>query len=177
MIASLLAIFYQDQKERMVDWWFFLIGAIGLAILHIQKIGFLQFGIHISMNSLCVLLCLLVVASYTKMKIPTYKFTEAFALGDILFFCMILVSFGTMNFMILLSFGMILSLILHSVLKKMKGYKIFGAVPYDILQREYREKNIISEEHTAPMAGYLAIFFAGVLLIHWLGFYDHLYLM
>jgi hypothetical protein len=175
-MTSLLVIFYQDQKDRMVHWWLFLIGAVGFSVLHIVEVGWLQFGIHSAFNIGLVGLMLLILVGYVKLRFQTYNLQSVFGLGDVLFLVALSVGFATVSFLTLLVFGLLFSLAIHFVLKKMNA-----TIPIQKSQHTLSRKRTQNESkyttETVPLAGYLALFFAGVLLVHWLGFYDHLYLM
>ncbi|WP_299213770.1 hypothetical protein [uncultured Dokdonia sp.] len=190
-MTSLLVIFYQDQKERMVYWWMFLIGAIGFSVLHIVEVGWLQFGIHSAFNIGMVGCMLLLLVGYVKLRFQTFDLQSVFGLGDMLFLIALSLGFTTVSFITLLVFGLLFSLLLHFVLKKMKSkvtiqnseYTLLRQAQYDISRtslprrQEPTQNELKHSRDTIPLAGYLALFFAGVLLVHWLGFYDELYLM
>ena len=188
-MTSLLVIFYQDQKERMVYWWLFLIAITGFSSLHIVEVGWLQFGIHSAFNIGLVGLMLLILVGYVKLRFQTFDLQSVFGLGDMLFLAALSVGFATVSFITLLVFGLLFSLLLHLVLKNMKTKITIQNSEYTLSrkrinlqtslprrqERTQNESKYISD--TVPLAGYLSLFFAGVLLVHWLGFYDHLYRM
>lgn len=164
-MASFLAIFYQDQKDRMVYWWLFFISALGLSFIQIKEVGWLQFGIHSVFNTGLVLILLVVLLGYVKIRMQTFSLQNVLGLGDVFFLFALGLGFATLSFTTLLVFGLIFSLIIHLVFQKFT------------LSRK-RIKNVpMHKETTVPLAGYLSLFFAGALLIHWLGFYDDLYLI
>ncbi|MEP0266113.1 hypothetical protein [Dokdonia sp.] len=164
-MASLLAIFYQDQKDRLVYWWLFLVGALGLSVIHINAVGWLQYGIHSAFNSGLVLLMLLVLIGYIKIRMQTFSLQNVLGIGDIFFLFALALGFATLSFVTLLVFGFIFSLIIHLVFQKFT------------LSRKHTKDISMHKEKTVPLAGYLSLFFAGVLLVHWLGFYDNLYVI
>ena len=141
-MTSLLVIFYQDQKERMVYWWMFLIGAIGFSVLHIVEVGWLQFGIHSAFNIGMVGCMLLLLVGYVKLRFQTFDLQSVFGLGDMLFLIALSLGFTTVSFITLLVFGLLFSLLLHFVLKKMKSkvtiqnseYTLLRQAQYDITQ-------------------------------------------
>lgn len=183
-MTSLLVIFYQDQKDRMVYWWLFSIGAIGFSALHIIEVGWLQFGIHSAFNIGVVIFMMLVLVGYVKLRFQTFDLQSVFGLGDILFLVALSVGFATVSFITLLVFGLLFSLVIHSVLKKMNSTiqiknsqgTLLRQAQHDI-SRKRTQNELKYTLESVPLAGYLALFFGGVLLVHWLGFYDHLYLM
>ncbi|MFC4636468.1 hypothetical protein ACFO3O_21355 [Dokdonia ponticola] len=196
-MTSLLVIFYQDQKERMVYWWLFLIAITGFSSLHIVEVGWLQFGIHSAFNIGLVGLMLLILVGYVKLRFQTYNLQSVFGIGDVLFLVALSVGFATVSFITLLVFGLLFSLTIHFVLKKMKSkvtiqnseYTLLRQAQHDISRKRInlqsslprRQERTQNESKymsaTIPLAGYLSLFFAGVLLVHWLGFYDELYRM
>jgi hypothetical protein len=173
-LASLLAIFYQDQKERRVFLWLLLGILCLLAVLHIASVGWLQFGISLLFNLVITLVLLSVLAAYIKLRMPTASFLEVFGLGDVLFIIGLALGFSTLSFVTLLVFGLLFSLVLHWVWLAM-----FSRLPDG--EAGKRASTLSSTDDqlatTVPLAGYLALFFAGVLVVHWLGFYENLYLV
>lgn len=169
-LVSLLAIFYQDQKERQVFWWLLGIALVVLPLLHFWAVGVWQFGIHIAMNLSVLALLLIVLLVYTKIRMPEHSFLQVFALGDILFLLALALGFSTVSFITLLVFGMLFSLVLHQIWKITLSRKRSNTT----LKLTTITQDLIA---TVPLAGYLALFFTGVLIIHWLGFYDALYLL
>ncbi len=167
-MASLLVIFYQDHKDRMVFWWLFVSVAIGLSILHIGRVGSLQYGIHIAFNTSIVLIMLLILKGYIKIRMQTARLQEVLGLGDIFFLFAIALGFSTVSFVTLLVFGLLFSLLTHFLLQ--------GRYVSMLLQKHTQDSNNRSTK-TVPLAGYLSIFFAGVLLVDWLGLYDNLYMI
>jgi len=167
-MASLLAIFYQDQKDRMVYWWFFLMSGIGFSIVHVQEVGWLQFGIHTSFNVGLVSVILIVLMFYLRIRFQTFRLKSVLGLGDMILFFALALGFATLSFITLFVFGLLFSLVLHLTFKKKYDYTLSR-------KRTHNESN--SQEITVPLAGYLSLFFTGVLLVHWLGFYDNLYVI
>ena len=174
LLISLLAIFYQDQKDRMVYWWLFLIVSIGFSIVHLKEVGWLQLGIHSAFNVVIVLFMLLVLMGYTRLRFQTFNLQSVFALGDILFLLAVAIGFTTVSFIILLVFGLLFSLLIHFALRSIK-FKIQNNE--NEFSRKHTSEQVQEITDTVPLAGYLSLFFVGVLLVHWVGFYDHLYLM
>lgn len=169
-LVSLLAIFYQDQKERQVFWWLFGIAMVVLPLLHFWTVGSLQFSIHIGINLTVLGLLLGVLLLYTKIRMPQYSFFQVFAIGDLLFLTALALGFSTLSFITLLVFGLLFSLVLHQFWKGMLSRKQTN----NTLKISKNTQDLTA---TVPLAGYLALFFTGVLMIHWLGFYDALYLL
>lgn len=169
-LVSLLTIFYQDQKERQVFWWLFGIAMVVLPLLHFWTVGSWQFGIHIGMNLSVLALLIGILLLYTRIRMPEHPFLQVFALGDILFLVALALGFSTVSFITLLVFGLLFSLVLHQVSKGTLSRKQTN----NTLKIATNTQELTA---TVPLAGYLALFFTGVLIIHWLGFYDALYLL
>lgn len=167
-MTSLLVIFYQDQKDRMVFWWLFVSVAISLSILHIARVGSLQYGIHIAFNTSIVLIMLLILRGYIKIRMQTARLQEVLGLGDIFFLFAIALGFSTVSFVTLLVFGLLFSLLIHLVLQG--GY-------LRMLSRKRSHEDTPIATKSVPLAGYLSLFFAGVLLVDWLGLYENLYMI
>ena len=159
VMASLLAILCQDIKDRSVYWWLFLITATGFATLHIFSVGALQFAIHSVVNVAVILLILLILWGYARLIMRVDGLQDVFGLGDILFLFALAVGFSTVSFITFFVFGLIFSLSVHMLL----GFTLS------------RKRNLNKKETTVPLAGYLALFFSGVLVVHWVGLYDNLY--
>lgn len=174
LLASLLAIFYQDQKERRVYTWLFGVLLISFMILHWQAVGTQIFGFTILINS-GILLCLfLVLYGYVRLRLSGTPFLETFALGDVFFLIALAFGFSTLSFVTLLVFGLVFSLILHLL-----WHRIFNTKNEVDSQNKFIKNPRLSQQMqaTVPLAGYLSLFFTGVMLVHWLGFYDQLYLV
>lgn len=161
VMASLFAIIYQDIKDRTVYWWLFLLSALGLATLHMLNVGWLQFGIHSIINSAIIGLILLILLGYSRFKMQADGLQDVFGLGDILFLFALAIGFSTVSFITFFVFGLLFSLALHIVLSY-------------LLSRKRSTEDI---DATVPLAGYLALFFSGILVVHWSGFYDDLYVL
>ncbi len=171
-LASLLAIFYQDQKERRVFLGLFIIICLTFGVLHITTVGWYQFVISLLFNFGITAILLGVLAGYSKLRMPSVSFLQVFGLGDILFIVALALGFSTLSFITLLVFGLVFSLVLHQVWLGMLSQK---RTKTQVKQDLTPTNGSIELSKTVPLAGYLALFFAGVLLVHWLGFYTNLY--
>ena len=152
VISSLLVIFYQDFKERLVYWWLFPITGIIFALIHLNKVGMSQFLIHIAFTMTIVSLLLGVLWVYIKLRPGNLRFKDALGLGDILFLIALALGFSPISFMTLIVFGFLFTLVLHQLLQ-------------------------VKQKKTVPLAGYLALFFTGVLIFHAFGGYPDLYMI
>lgn len=125
---------FQDFKERAIS--IFIIPAlIGVGVLHAIENGLLLADIFASTAFVSVQL--LLVYLYFSIKKRSFKidFTNSYlGLGDILFFYAIVPFFGFYDFVIMLTGGLVFSLLAHYI------YSLF-----------YKTKTI-------PLAGWLSIF-------------------
>lgn len=160
-LASLLAIFYQDRKDRTVYWWLFPLFAVGALLLQIRNVGVIQTAIHSAINAIAIAIILLILWGYAKFKMGSSGLQAVFGLGDILFLFALAISFPTVAFTTLLVFGLLSSLLLHFIINYLLSQK----------------RTLSKKETTVPLAGYLALFFCAVFLAHWLGYYKDLYLI
>lgn len=160
-MMGLLAIFYQDVKERQVYWWLFVVCLSCFASLHILEVGRTQFLLSSVINSAVIITILGLVWGYVKFKIGMTSLRQAFGLGDFLFLLALAIGFPTVSFSIFFVFGLFFSLLIHGVLSYLLS----------------RKRSLEHLETTVPLAGYLALFFFGVLLVHWSGYYEDLYLL
>lgn len=171
-LASLLAIFYQDQKERRVFLWLFIVVCLTFGALHLNTVGWYQFAISLLFNVGITVILLGVLAAYSKLRMPSVSFLQVFGLGDILFIAALALGFSTLSYITLLVFGLLFSLVLHQVWLGMLSRKRTDTQ----ISRDFIPANESAElSKTVPLAGYLALFFAGVLIVHWLGYYTNLY--
>ena len=117
-----------------------------------------QFLIHIGFTIGLTLVILVILALYIKWRLGSFSFSNAIGLGDILFLFAIAVGFPPVSYITLLAFGLVFALIIHQ------------AISY--LSKKPIKTDKTTTQHTVPLAGYLALFFCGILLVHWLGGYD-----
>lgn len=139
-VLLLLAIFYQDCKERLVHSFLFPLTAVLLAILHYFQVEKADFYTGIAGNLIFVTLLLGILFLYTKLKLKMSFVNGSFGLGDLLFFYTLAVAFPSLTFGILFIFSLFFSLAVHLGVK-------------------HKMKN-----KTVPLAGYMALFFAIVLV-------------
>ena len=142
LIISLLAIAYQDSKERKVSLWLLMVAFFLTGGLHYHHSVEVLFWYSIFLNIGIVILIITILLIYARLKLKQ-GLEKAFGFGDLLFFLVIAVGFPTVSFIILFSFSLIFSLIIVVTLKK-----------------KYRFK-------TVPLAGLQALFFSFIFLINW----------
>ena len=149
---GLLAIFFQDLRERKVYWYLFPLVAASFGALHLLRAGIYQWGIHILINLSLVALILLLIAAYANLMLKK-PFLETFGPGDVLMLLALCFSFASGTFVILLSFSLLFSLALYILVQKR------------------------SSSDTVPLAGNMSIFYSMVLVVSWVGPIDNLYLL
>ncbi|NQX86675.1 MAG: hypothetical protein HRT67_12360 [Flavobacteriaceae bacterium] len=150
-MISLIWVFYQDIKARMVYWFLFPIIALCSGQLLYNHMALGLFKITLLINLIFVLFLILVVYVYAKIKLRT-SIWNAFGLGDILLFFALTFTFSSISFLVLFIFGLIFALVLHICLRgKSKTAK------------------------TVPLAGYLSLFFALGYMAYWLGILKSVY--
>ena len=150
IIITLLAIFFQDIKERHVYWFLFPILATCVGILFYWNTLPQLFFTTTLINLGFITLLLLVVLLYSKWKLKT-SISNTFGLGDILMFIALSFTFSSISFIVLFVFSLIFSLALHLILKQKSKYK------------------------TVPLAGYQGLFFLCIYLGYWSGFINSIY--
>jgi len=177
LIISLAIIFYQDHKERMVFWWLFPVVAIGFAGLHIKTVGIQQFIIHSTFTLGIVIILFTVLSLYIKWRLGTFDFRSVIGLGDVLMLTALALGFPPVSFSTLLVFGLLFALVMHQLLKRLQTSELSTSFK-DEQYRFSRKRNMTTQlKNTVPLAGYLSLFFGGVLLVHWMDIYPNLYLI
>ncbi|WP_142785715.1 hypothetical protein [Changchengzhania lutea] len=150
LTLSLLFVFFQDTKERMVYWFLFpIIGLLNGFLFYKSTLSELFF-MSIKMNVIFILIFVVVILLYAKYKLKTPVF-NTIGLGDVLLFFALSLSFSTMAFVVIFISALIFSLLLHLLLSKNK------------------------KTLTVPLAGYMSLFFLATYFGHWSGYVDVLY--
>ena len=139
-VILLLVIFYQDHKERLVHGALFPATAVLLGILHYYNVETTGFYTGVAGNVVFISLLLLILFLYSRIKLKMPFINGSFGLGDMLFFYAVCIGFPNVAFGILFVFSVFFSFAMHLLLKR------------------------LSEHTTIPLAGYMALFFAMVLL-------------
>lgn len=142
LIGFLLFIFYQDFKEQQVYWVLFPIVGLLFGFINYMMVGKINFFIATALNLLLVFNVLFVLFLYSKFKLKMNFINGSFGLGDVLFFIAICFSFPTINFIILFVFSILFSLTLFLSLKTRYNF------------------------NTVPLAGFMSLFFAIVLIVN-----------
>ena len=150
LIGVLGLIFYQDLKERQVYWFLFPLFSICSAALFYNSTLPELFYVAVGMNVSFILILLLIVFLYSKIKLNS-SFNEAIGLGDVLMFIGLVFSFSTVSFLVIFVCSLVFSLTVHLIIKR-----------YSKLQ-------------SVPLAGYISLFFSLIYLSHWAGITTSLY--
>lgn len=150
LAISLVAIFFQDIKERKVYWFLFPIIALCTAYLCLSTTVFEVFWRTSLINIAVIAIIIVVLHLYATYKLKT-SLKEVFGLGDALLFLGFCVAFPVASFIVFFVFALVFSLLLHIVLK----YKM--------------------KDKSVPLAGYMSLFLLTVYVIHWVGFIPNLY--
>ncbi|MDC9723309.1 MAG: hypothetical protein PSN34_11165 [Urechidicola sp.] len=141
LILLLVAILYQDLKERMVYLALFGLTTILLVYLQLQEITSSVVMVSSLLNISVVAIVVLVLSIYSKLRLKK-PLKETFGLGDGLFFIVLAIGFPTATFLVLFSFSSLFSYALFLVLKPNLKIK------------------------TVPLAGFQALFLAIVLVLN-----------
>lgn len=153
LIVLLLAVFYQDYKAQLVSWYLFPLTAIAFGINFYVMIGenLPYFLYSVAFNCCMVLLVLLVLFLYSRLKMKMKFINAAFGVGDVLMLFAIAFGFPPYTFLILLSISVLFALGCHFILKRKYPYR------------------------TVPLAGYMALFFSVLLAVDHMPFFPNLY--
>lgn len=155
LLLCLLFIFFQDYRDRQVYVFLFpLFGILG-TYLFFSSSTLEYYVLSVSINFGIVLIVILLNYLFAKLVLKKKFLREALGLGDILFFLAFTISFPTVSFVNFFVFSILFTFVLHLALSKILKQK---------------KENI-------PLAGYMSLFLIGIYSVHWLGFYDFLYLL
>lgn len=154
LVTVLILVFYQDLRERRV--WFFLFPLFAIlgGYLFFNEAIWEFYLTNLMINLSMVAIILLVSYLVARFLLKKSLLKEALGLGDILFFIGFASSFPTITFLNFFVFSILLTLVLHQVLKMSS-----------------------SKYQTVPLAGSMAIFLLGVYVANWAGIYSEVYLL
>jgi len=138
MLCALFIVF-QDFKERAVFWFLFPILGICHALVWYKHTTTSTFWICLLFNVLLVSMVLLLLFIYTQKIRGVLFLNHSLGLGDMLFFYALAVGFPPATFIVVFSFSIFFSWV---------GYVIF------------RDRML---GNTIPLAGFMALFLAGVI--------------
>ena len=141
---SLVLVFYQDVKTRLVYGFLFPIIALCSGLLLYNNVHPAVFKTTVMINLCFAVFLIMVVLAYSKLKLKI-SLNQTFGLGDALLFLALAFTFASITFLILFVFGLVFSLVLHLLLKSK------------------------SKHGNVPLAGYLSLFFAITYTGYWSG--------
>jgi len=150
LIATLIAIAYQDIKERLVYWFLFPLLGLTVGILFYTQTLPELFLVSTLINLIIVCLFYLVIVIHSFFILKK-SFREVIGMGDILMFFFLIFTFSSVSFIVTFISAIVFSFIAHILLKK----------------------NIKKE--TVPLAGYMSVFYVFTYLAFWFGTIDSLY--
>jgi len=117
MIAMLFWIFYEDVKDKKVTLLLLVSLFVTGGFLNSQYQIIELFLISSLINFGVILMVIILLFIYTKIKLKTELF-KVFGVGDLLFFAFMAISFPTTTFLVLFSTSLIFSLLLSLIFQK-----------------------------------------------------------
>ncbi|MDO3695881.1 hypothetical protein QVZ41_13605 [Wenyingzhuangia sp. chi5] len=148
---TFVSIFIQDYKNREVYWFLFPFVAFLCGILFYQNTLSELLINALVLNNLFVLLLILILWLYSKLKLRT-AFFKTIGLGDVLLFFAVSCSFSTISFIVIFIAALIFSLGIHLYVTR-----------------------IAESNTTVPLAGYMSLFFLIVYMFNWVGMLEVVY--
>lgn len=142
-LLGLLAITYQDFKERKVSVYLFILALIFVSFLYYRHTNPHAFLINIVINLTTVVLMLGILVGYSWFKLKQPLF-EVFGLGDALFFLVLAFGFSTTTFIVLFVSSLVFALLIFIAIKSKLNNK------------------------TVPLAGLQALFLVLVFGVNWM---------
>lgn len=136
-ICTLLLIFYQDFKERLVYWFLYVLFGILAFTLQLIVTPVFSVLLNAAFNLAFVSILIFVCFIYARIKLKA-SLDEVLGKGDILFFITLAFAFSILSFFILFVFSLLFSLVIHQFFKHKQSHA------------------------TVPLAGYMALFFCTV---------------
>lgn len=130
---------WQDFKSRSIAWWLpplLLAGGVGIGL---QQVRFGTLAFHFGINLLFVAFLFMMLFLWFSMRKKQWTniFREAIGTGDLLFMVSMAAFFSVINFIVALSAGFVLALVMH--------------LPAAL------SKNTSGKANTIPLAGILAL--------------------
>ncbi|WP_280931872.1 hypothetical protein [Aquimarina sp. 2201CG14-23] len=146
-------ITYQDLDNREVYWFLFPSLSMLLGLLHYNNVLPIHFKNAILINTGLIGTIIAVLYIYSLIKIKRPFFKEVFGIGDAMFFLALAIAFPTITFMIIFVFSLLFSLGIWLIVKNN------------------------SRHNTIPLAGYMSLFLALILIGNWATSIINLYLI
>jgi membrane-associated HD superfamily phosphohydrolase len=139
LIIFLLAVFFQDIKNRQIYWFLPICVFISALVFRYSSFPYDQFLWNLGF--IITLLLLLFIYIKIRFKERGKDFFSYFGLGDVMLLLAITPLFPFQNFIYVFTFGTCFALLVFLV------------------------ANIVKKVKTVPYAGYLSLFISGILLL------------
>jgi hypothetical protein len=137
LVLTFALILYQDIKDRVVYWFLYpLIGVLCFSLSY-YEIGLHTTIVNFLINISVISFIIGISKIYVTIKMKKTYINEVIGLGDLLFFFFICFSFAPITFIILFTFSLLFSLVIHLILNK-------------------------KQDQTVPLAGYMSLFYSSV---------------
>ena len=150
LIIALIAICYQDFKERQVYLGLLIITGVFMGFLHFKNSDPTVYFWNVIMNITVILIIYTVLFFYSLWKLKK-SISQTFGLGDLLFFIVLAIGFSTAAFLVLFTLSLIFSLVFYIFIKSNLKIK------------------------TVPLAGLQAVFIVFIYAINWVFQLTNLY--
>lgn len=151
LIITFLTILYQDYKNRLVYWFLYPLAGILAFTIQTQHNSLTGSLANSAANFVVIITVIIVSYIYSRVIMKKDFINGSIGIGDILLFLFLSLTFATITFIVLFSFSLFFSLILHIILKRKKT------------------------DTTVPLAGYISLFYAAVYFISFFIAPAHLY--
>ncbi|MGS2765206.1 hypothetical protein [Sinomicrobium sp. M5D2P9] len=172
LIAVLGIIFYQDYRSRMVSLPLFILAILLFAGLHFFRADRYVFWISIGINLGFISIISGILYLYSRFKLRSAFINGSFGAGDLFFFVAIALGFPPVTFVVLFTFSIVFSLLLHIFPVPRNLFK-----PVPVKTGEHISgKNPGEPQQTVPLAGYMALFFIVVFIYSLFSDFPSLYL-
>lgn len=150
LIIALIAISYQDFKERQVYLGLLVLTGISMGFLYFSNSDPTVYFWNIVLNITIVLFIYTLLFFYSLWKLKL-TISQTFGLGDLLFFIVLAIGFSTGTFLVLFTFSLIFSLVFYITIRSKLKIK------------------------TVPLAGMQALFIGLVYTANWIFQLTNLY--
>lgn len=146
-LGVLVLLAWQDFRSRLISWWLLPLLLAGIVAAGLQQTNLRSIAFYFSINMLFIAFQfgVLFIWFSLRKKQWTNIFREAIGTGDLLFLVCMAASFSTVNFIVALCGGFIVSLLLY--------------LPFTIKKR--------NNPKTIPLAGLLAVELIGLFAWRW----------
>jgi hypothetical protein len=150
LIIVLIAICYQDFKERQVYLVLLILSGISMGFLYLSSSDPIIFFWNIAMNISVIFIIYSILFFYSLWRFKKHL-SQMFGSGDLLFFIILAIGFSTATFLVLFSLSLIFSLAIYKTIKSNLTIK------------------------TVPLAGLQALFISLIYTFNWIFQITNLY--